>query len=247
MSYAMLQQDYTRYTAQDQLVWKVLFDRQTALLHKRAASAFGQGLAKIGFHRGAIPDFGETSERLRKATGWQLEPVLGALNDADFFGLLAQRKFPATVWIRSMEQFDFIQEPDLFHGVFGHVPLLMDKAFADFLHFLGQVAAQHLDDAAALAQIERLYGFTVQFGLVQEQGEARFYGAGLLSSSGEIHHCLGEGPARTPFDLATVLQTPYSEQHLQEHYFVLSSWAQLTESVAELAALLSTGWALQPV
>ncbi|GAA3996374.1 phenylalanine 4-monooxygenase [Hymenobacter fastidiosus] len=243
----MLQQDYACYTTQDQLVWKVLFDRQTALLHKRAATAFGQGLAKVGLHRGAIPDFAEVSQRLHQATSWQLEPVHGMLNDADFFGLLAQRKFPATVWIRSMQQFDFIEEPDLFHGVFGHVPLLMDHAFADFLHFLGHVAAQHLHDAPALARLERLYGFTVQFGLVLERGEARMYGAGLLSSSGEIHHCLGDITRRQPFDLATVLHTPYSEQHLQDQYFVLNSWEQLTESVAELAALLSTGWELEPV
>ncbi|RYU82457.1 phenylalanine 4-monooxygenase [Hymenobacter persicinus] len=243
----MLQQEYSRYTAQDQLVWKVLFDRQTALLHKRAASAFAQGLAKVGFHRNAIPDFAEVSQRLHQATGWQLEPVLGTLNDADFFGLLAQRKFPATVWIRSMAQFDFIEEPDLFHGVFGHVPLLMDKAFADFLYFLGHVAAQHLHDAPALAQLERLYGFTVQFGLVLEKGETRMYGAGLLSSAAEIHHCLSDTSKRQPFDLATVLQTPYSEQHLQEQYFVLNSWEQLTESVADLAAILSSGWQLQPV
>ncbi|UPL50436.1 phenylalanine 4-monooxygenase [Hymenobacter sublimis] len=243
----MVQQQYDRYTAQDQLVWKVLFDRQTALLHKRACSAFGRGLAAVGFHRNAIPDFEQVNQRLLKATGWQLEPVQGLLGDADFFGLLAQRKFPATVWIRSMEQFDFIEEPDLFHGVFGHVPLLMDHAFADFLHFLGRVAAQHLHDAAALTRLERLYGFTVQFGMVLEKDEARMYGAGLLSSSGEIHHCLGDATRRAPFDLATVLHTPYSEAHLQEQYFVLNSWDQLTESVAELAALLSTGWELQPV
>ncbi|SHK78620.1 phenylalanine 4-monooxygenase [Hymenobacter psychrotolerans] len=243
----MVQQHYNRYTAQDQLVWKVLFDRQTALLHKRACSAFWQGLAAVGFHRNAIPDFAEVSGRLQKATGWQLEPVEGMLNDAEFFGLLAQRKFPATVWIRSMEQFDFIEEPDLFHGVFGHAPLLMDQGFADYLQFLGQVAVQHLDDAAALARLERLYGFTVQFGLVQERGEARMYGAGLLSSSGEIHQCSGDEARRLPFDLATALQTPYSELQLQEQYFVLSSWDQLTESVAELSALLASGWQLEPV
>lgn len=247
MSTTMLQQHYDRYMAQDQLVWKVLFDRQTALLHKRACSAFAQGLAAVGFHRNAIPNFAEVSQRLYKATGWQLEPVEGMLNDADFFGLLAQRKFPATVWIRSMAQFDFIEEPDLFHGVFGHVPLLMDKAFADFLHFLGYVAAQHLDDDVALTRLERLYGFTVQFGLVQERGETRMYGAGLLSSSGEIHHCIGDVTRRFPFDLATVLQTPYSEAHLQDQYFLLNSWDQLTESVAELAALLASNWQLKPV
>ncbi|TGE15401.1 phenylalanine 4-monooxygenase [Hymenobacter elongatus] len=246
MPYVMVQQQYDRYTAQDQLVWKVLFDRQTALLHKRAATAFGQGLAKAGLQRSALPRFEDISKRLHKATGWQLEAVTGMLDDATFFGLLAERKFPATVWIRSMEQFDFIQEPDLFHGIFGHVPLLMDRAFADFLHFLGRVAAQHLHDAPALARMERLYGFTVQFGLVQEQGATRMYGAGLLSSSGEIHHCIADETTRRPFDLATVLHTPYSEAHVQEHYFVLNSWDQLTESVAELAALLSTGWELKP-
>ncbi|WP_260625646.1 phenylalanine 4-monooxygenase [Hymenobacter sediminicola] len=243
----MLQQHYDRYTAQDQLVWKVLFDRQTALLHKRACTAFWQGLAAVGLHRNAIPDFSEVSERLYRATGWQLEPVKGALNDAEFFGLLAQRKFPATVWIRSMEQFDFIEEPDLFHGVFGHAPLLMDQRFADFLHFLGQMAVQHLDDAVALSRLERLYGFTVQFGLVQERGETRMYGAGLLSSSGEIHHCISDVTRRQPFDLATVLQTPYSEAHLQEQYFLLNGWDQLTESVADLAALFASGWQLEPV
>ena len=247
MPFAMIQQHYDRYTAQDHLVWKVLFDRQTALLHKRACAAFGRGLAAAGMHRNALPNFGEVSQRLQQATGWQLEPVGGMLGDADFYGLLAQRKFPATVWIRSMEQFDFIEEPDLFHGVFGHVPLLMDQGFADFLQFLGRVAMQHLDDAEALGRLERLYGFAVQFGLVLEEGETRLFGAGLLSSSGEIHHFLADAATRQPFDLATILHTPYSEQHLQEHYFVLRSWQQLTESVAELAALLALDRELVPV
>ncbi|MBG8554893.1 phenylalanine 4-monooxygenase [Hymenobacter guriensis] len=243
----MFEQRYNQYTTQDQLVWKVLFDRQTALLHKRACAAFGQGLEASGLHRHAIPDFDDVNRRLRAATGWELAPVQGMLNDADFFGLLAQRKFPGTIWIRSMQQFDFTQEPDLFHGVFGHVPLLMDAAFADFLHFLGHVAAQHLHDAPALARLERLYGFTVQFGLVQERGETRMYGAGLLSSSGEIHHCLSNANHQRPFDLASALQTPYSEAHLQDQYFVLNNWEQLTESVAELAALLSSNWQLNAV
>ena len=235
----MLEQNYQRYTPQDHLVWKVLFDRQTALLHKRACAAFWQGLAAAGLHRNALPNFGQVSQRLRQATGWELEPVAGTLNDADFYGLLARRRFPATVWIRSMAQFDFIEEPDLFHGVFGHVPLLMDAAFADFLQFLGHVATRHLHDPAALGRLERLYGFAVQFGLVQEKGETRLFGAGLLSSSGEIHHYLADTAPRRPFELTAVLDTPYSEAHLQDQYFELSSWDQLTESVADLAAALS--------
>ena len=240
MPLAMLQQNYQHYSAQDHLVWKVLFDRQTALLHKRACAAFWQGLAAAGLHRNALPDFAQISQRLQKATGWELEPVAGMLNDVDFYGLLARRRFPATVWIRNMAQFDFIEEPDLFHGVFGHVPLLMDPAFADFLQFLGRVATRHLPDAAALTRLERLYGFAVQFGLVREQGETRLFGAGLLSSSGEIHHYLADTAPRQPFELAAVLNTPYSEAHLQEHYFELSSWDQLTESVADLAAVLAS-------
>jgi len=238
----MFEQDYSHYTTQDQLVWKVLFDRQTALLHKRAAEAFGQGLHRIGFHRNAIPNLADVSTQLQRRTGWEVAPVNGKIDAATFFALLAERKFPVTTWIRSMQQFDFIEQPDLFHDVFGHLPLLMDAAYADFLQFLGHVAAQHLHDAPALQKLRRLYGFTVQFGLVMEGGSPCIYGSGLLSSAGEIHHWLNTPDARQPFDLATVLHTPYSENHFQDQYFVLNSWEQLTESVAELAALLASNW-----
>ncbi|MBC6611248.1 phenylalanine 4-monooxygenase [Hymenobacter sp. BT507] len=244
MPNAMDTQHYHHYTTQDQLVWKVLFDRQTALLHKRAAVAFEQGLQQVGFQRTAIPRFEEVSERLRRRTGWEIAPVEGELDAVTFFGLLADRKFPVTTWIRSMQQFDFIEQPDLFHCAFGHLPLLMDHAFADFLHFLGRVAGQHLHDSVALQKLARLYGFTVQFGLVTEGGSTRIYGAGLLSSAGEIHHWLNSTDVRHPFDLATVLHTPYSEAHYQDQYFVLNSWDQLTESVADLAALLASNWQL---
>lgn len=237
-------QQYNHYTTQDQLVWKVLFDRQTALLHKRAAVTFEEGLQQIGFQRTAIPDFEQVSARLRRGTGWEVAPVSGELDAATFFGLLADRRFPVTTWIRPMRQFDFIEQPDLFHGAFGHLPLLMNSAFADFLHFLGHVASQHLHDELALQKLRRLYGFTVQFGLVTERGTPRIYGAGLLSSAGEIHHWLNTPDARQPFDLVTVLHTSYSESHFQDQYFVLNSWEQLTEGVAELAALLASNWQL---
>lgn len=241
----MLQQHYDRYTPQDQLVWKVLFDRQTALLHKRACTAFTQGLQRIGFHRNAIPDFAEVSGRLRQYTGWSLVPVAGIVDDATFFALLAEKKFPATTWLRSMQQFDFIAEPDLFHDVFGHVPLLTDAAFANFLQFLGQVARQHPHDAQALQRLRALYWFTVEFGLVLEDGKPRLYGAGLLSSAGEVHHCVHDETTRHAFDLATVLNTGFTEVRFQEQYFVLTNWEQLTESVAELAALLAADWQLK--
>ena len=236
----MFQQPYDRYTAQDKLVWKVLFDRQTAVLHKRAASAFVEGLARIGFHRHAIPMFSDVSQRLRCATGWELKAVPGPVEDATFFALLAERKFPATMWLRSMDQFDFVKEPDLFHDVFGHVPLLMDATFANYLHLLGKAALQHLHDADTLRRLRALYGYTVQFGMVMEDGKPRIYGAGLLSSSLETHHCVHEDTPRHPFDLATVIETAYTEERLQEQYFVLNSWEHLAEIVAELAAFLAT-------
>ena len=247
MPTAMFQQHYDRYTAQDQLVWKVLFDRQTALLHKRACSAFTEGLTRIGFHRNAIPDFAEVSRRLHQATGWTLLPVPGLVDAAAFFELLAEKKFPATTWLRNMRQFDFIEEPELFHDVFGHLPLLMDVAFANFLQFLGQVARLHRHDAQALQRLRALYWFTVEFGLVLEDGKPRIYGAGLLSSAGEVHHCVHDETTRHAFDLATVLRTNFSEVRFQEQYFVLPHWEQLTESVAELSALLASNWQLNTV
>ena len=240
----MLEQEATSYSVQDQLVWKVLFDRQTALLHKRAGAVFQQGLQGLGFQRHAIPDLAAVSGRLLQRTGWEVAPVQSRLDTAAFFALLAERRFPVTTWIRSMQQFDFIEQPDLFHDVFGHLPLLLDAAYADFLCFLGHVAARHPHDAPALQKLRRLYGFTVQFGLVLEGGSPRIYGSGLLSSAGELHHWLNTPDARQPFDLATVLRTPYSEDHYQDRYFVLNSWEQLTESVAELAALLASNWQL---
>ncbi|ALD21195.1 phenylalanine 4-monooxygenase [Hymenobacter sp. DG25A] len=247
MSNTMFAQHYDQYTAQDQLVWKVLFDRQTALLHKRACSAFAQGLKRIGFHRNAIPKFEEVNERLQAYTGWELVAVPGMVDDAPFFALLAEKKFPATTWIRPMRQFDFIEEADLFHDVFGHVPLLTDAAFANFLHFLGHVARLHLNDVQGLQRLRALYWFTVEFGLVMEEGKPRIYGAGLLSSAGETHHCVDDETIRRDFDLASVLHTPFTEVRFQEQYFVLPNWEQLTESVAELAALLSTNWQLKTV
>ncbi|UYZ64601.1 phenylalanine 4-monooxygenase [Hymenobacter weizhouensis] len=243
----MVQQHYDRYTAQDQLVWKVLFDRQTALLHKRACTAFTRGLQRMGFHRNAIPSFEEVSERLGQSTGWTVVPVAGMVNDATFFALLAERKFPATVWLRSMQQFDFIDEPDLFHDVFGHVPLLTDAAYANFLQFLGHVARRHQHDAVALQRLRALYWFTVEFGLVLEDDQPRIYGAGLLSSAGEVHHCVHDETTRHSFDLATVLHQEFTELRFQEQYFVLPSWDQLTESIAELSALLAADWQLKPV
>ena len=225
---------------QDQLVWKMLFDRQTALLHRRAAPAFSEGLARLGLRREAIPDIGELSRTVRALSGWQLAPVGRPFAPAAFFELLAERKFPIVTRIRPMRAFDFSPEPDLFHDLFGHVPMLLDEGLADFLHMLGQAYRAQPVGSPAREQLWALYFFTAEFGLVQHEGKPRLDGAGLLSSAGEIHHCVNEHTPRLPFDLATVMQTPVTGTRYQDQYFMLPAWEQLTECVAELAGLLAT-------
>ena len=225
--------------SQDQLVWKILFDRQTALLHRRAAPVFSQGLARLGLRREAIPDIGGLSATVREHTGWQLAPVGRPFEPAAFFELLAERKFPIVTRIRPMHSFDFSPEPDLFHDLFGHVPMLLDEGLADFLHALGQAYQSQPVGSPAREQLWALYFFTAEFGLVQQAGKPMLYGAGLLSSAGEIHHCVDEYTPRPAFDLATVLRTPVTGARFQNQYFVLPAWEQLTECVAELAGMLA--------
>jgi phenylalanine-4-hydroxylase len=227
-------------TSQDQLVWKILFDRQTALLHRRSAPTFSQGLAQLGLRRDAIPDIRELSAVVFEQTGWQLAPVGRPFEPTAFFELLAERKFPIVTRIRPMHAFDFSPQPDLFHDLFGHVPMLLDEGLADFLHALGQAYQAQPAGSPAREQLWALYFFTAEFGLVQHEGKPLLYGAGLLSSAGEIHHCVNEHTPRPVFDLATVLRTPVTGTRYQDQYFVLPSWEQLNECVAELAGLLAT-------
>ncbi|TPG61766.1 phenylalanine-4-hydroxylase [Hymenobacter nivis] len=228
-----------RYSPQDQLVWKVLFDRQTALLHRRAVPAFSAAVAQLGLRREAIPDLPALSAEVFRRSGWQLVPVGQSLGPEVFFKYLAERQFPVMTRIRPMRDFDFSPEPDLFHDLFGHVPMLLDAHFADFLHTLG-LAAQALcpDDAVARRELWALYFFTAEFGLVLHDGKPHLYGAGLLSSAGEIHHCVNEATPRPAFDVETVRRTPVLGTRFQDQYFVLPTWEELAECAGELAGLL---------
>ena len=226
------------YPAQDQLVWKILFDRQHALLHRRAAPAFCQGLERLGLGRNTIPDLAELSAEVQQASGWRLLPYGQPVGQGLFFELLARRQFPVVTRLRAMRDFDFSPAPDLFHDLFGHVPLLLDPGFADFLQQLG-LAAQALAPADALGrqQLWALYFFTAEFGLVLHEGQPRLYGAGLLSSAGEIHHCVDEGTPRRAFVLREVLRTTVRDTRFQDQYFVLPDLAVLADCVAELRSV----------
>ena len=175
-------------TDEDHDIWNVLCIRQSLLSEGKASSTFVSGLKSIDFDSRKIPDFSKINLRLQKITGWQLIPVTGLLSVKDFFSLIAERKFPCTVWIRSREQLDYIQEPDLFHDVFGHVPILTNKVFCDFMEEFAKIVVRHADDERALEILPRVWWFTFEFGLIRENAAVKIFGGGILSSKGEVVH-----------------------------------------------------------
>ena len=233
-AFAIIEQDYARYTTDDQWVWQTLFDRQMRVLPTVASSRFLDGLPRVDFQAAKIPDFAEVNPLLDQATGWTLVAVPGIVDDRTFFELLAARRFPATTWLRTPAQLDYLEEPDMFHDVFAHVPLLTDAFFADFLQAMGTLALRYLHDARAVELLSRLYWFTVEFGLIAEDGGLRIYGAGILSSAGETRFCLSDEPVRRPFDVATILATPYVKDRMQDVYFIIDSYKQIADSLPAL-------------
>ena len=233
-------QDYSTYTPDQQAVWKLLFDRQMARLPGRASQAYMDGILATGFPNSHIPDFErDLNPRLLPITGWRVVAVPGLIPNRDFFELMASRQFPATTWLRTRDQLDYLPEPDMFHDTFGHVPVLTNGHFCDFLAALSRIALNHVENPQAIDMISRLYWYTVEFGLIQEPEGLRIYGGGILSSPGETIYALeSDIPKRTPYEVQTLLQTPYIIDHFQEQYFVIQSYEQLFHSVSEIEAKL---------
>jgi phenylalanine-4-hydroxylase len=215
------------YTAQDHRTWRTLFERQSALLRGRVIDDFHQGLEALGITPEQVPDFAEINEVLTRATGWSVVAVPGLVPDEVFFRHLAARRFPAGYWIRKPEQIDYIEEPDVFHDVFGHVPLLMQPRYADYIADYGR-AGLRLAGQPALVNLARLYWYTVEFGLMQTAAGLRIFGAGIISSAGETVYSLESPvPARVRFDAERVLRTRYKIDDFQRIYFVLASYGDL--------------------
>ena len=224
-------QDYAAYTDADHDTYRRLYERQRALLPGLASQAFIDALPSLGASD-RIPRFEEVNERLYKATGWELVGVPGLIPEVPFFTLLANRQFPVTDWIRKPEEFEYIVEPDIFHDLFGHVPLLFNPVFADYVQRYGQggLKAQGLGSCEMLS---RLYWYTIEFGLIREAGELRAYGAGILSSSGELAYSVqSPEPQRIPLALERTLRTRYKIDTYQQTYFVIDSFEQLFEMTA---------------
>lgn len=229
---AVVEQPWDTYSATDHAVWARLFERQRSVLPGRACEEFLLAQDALGMTPDAIPRFADLNTVLGRATGWQLIGVEGLLPELTFFEHLANRRFPVTWWIRSPEQIDYIAEPDLFHDLFGHVPLLMIPAFADYMQAYGRGGVKaHGIGAEALTALTRLYWYTVEFGLIETAAGLRIYGSGILSSKGESIHCLeSAAPNRIGFDLERIMRTRYRIDTFQKTYFVIRSFAQLFEA-----------------
>jgi phenylalanine-4-hydroxylase len=214
-------QRWEHFSAGEHEVWDILFARQRRKLAGRAVSAFERGLDSLRLSRSGIPDFEDLNERLFDRSGWTVVAVPGLLPDEIFFGHLARRRFPAGNFIRAASSLDYLEEPDVFHDVFGHVPMLAEPWYADFMQRLGE-AGLKAGAEGRLDSFSRLYWFTVEFGLAREEGALKLYGAGLASSFGEAGYALDSAkPERLPFDLARVLRTPYRSDAFQPLYFVV--------------------------
>ncbi|WP_312489692.1 phenylalanine 4-monooxygenase [Sphingomonas sp.] len=226
-------QGWEQYTAEEHATWDTLFARQSKLLPGRASEAYLRGLDVLKLSRPGIPDFEELSERLMKLTGWQVVAVPGLVPDDVFFDHMANRRFVAGNFIRRPDQLDYLQEPDVFHDVFGHVPMLADPVFADYLAAYGR-GGQRALGMDALKYLGRLYWYTVEFGLVREDGDLRIYGAGIVSSYSESRFALEDpSPNRIGFDLARVMRTEYRIDDFQQNYFVIPSYEELLRTTLE--------------
>ena len=225
----VVEQPWSTYTPADHATWAALFERQQKILIGRAAREFIENQRKFGMTPQAIPKFDDLNRVLKQATGWELIGVEGLLPELTFFDHLANRRFPVTWWIRKPEQIDYISEPDLFHDLFGHVPLLLNPVFADYMQAYGKGGVKaHGIGTEALVNLTRLYWYTVEFGLIKQDDGLRIYGSGIVSSKGESIHCLeSAAPNRIGFDLKRIMRTRYRIDTYQKTYFVIDSYDEL--------------------
>ena len=228
-----IDQCWNEYTETEHEMWRTLYARQTEMLGDRAVREFYDGLEALGLEAGGIPDFREVNARLKALTGWELVSVPGLIPDEPFFTHLANRRFPVGRFIRKPEELDYLQEPDIFHDVFGHVPLLALPVFADYMAAYGRGGLRALK-FGGLENITRLYWYTVEFGLIRQDEGLKIYGAGIVSSFSESVFALeARSPNRVGFDIERIMRTQYRYDDFQQTYFVIDSFEQLLRETVE--------------
>jgi len=233
-----MKQIYSNYTDEDRKVWQILFERQMKNLQGIASKDYLEAIDIIEFTKDRIPKFPEVNKILGNLTGWALHVVPCISPQKKFFELLSKRKFTATSWLRKMSQLDYLEEPDMFHDVFGHVPLLTNEAYCGFFRGISEIALKHIDNLQAVEMLGRVYWFTIEFGLIREDDELKIYGAGILSSPGETKYSLSAETKRFEYNVKQILTTPYYTDKIQDKYFIIDSYEQLYESLGEIEEVL---------
>jgi len=226
----LIEQDWAAYTPEQHAVWAELVSRRMPQLHEHACREYLDGFEQIGLQEDTLPDLKAVSARLGPRTGWQSTPVSGFLPPDAFFEMLAARMFPTTTWLRSRESMGYTPEPDIFHDVFGHVPMHAHPVFGNFLQHYGKVCAGLMHDPAALERMGRLFWFTVEFGLIRQDGEAKVYGSGLISSHGECTRVLAGGCEVKDFDLDAVMEQQFQTSEMQPVLYAVESFEQIYEA-----------------
>jgi len=226
----LIEQDWAAYTPEQHAIWRELVSRRMPQLEEHASAVYLDGFEQIGLKADALPDLKAVSARLEPRTGWNSTAVSGFLPADAFFEMLAARKFPTTTWIRGRDSMEYTPEPDIFHDVFGHVPMHAHPVFADFLEHYGKVCAG-LTDAEDLERMGRLFWFTVEFGVIREAGAVKVYGSGLISSHGECTQVVeGRGVEVRDFDLDKVLDTVVDVSKMQPVLYAIESYEQIYEA-----------------
>ncbi len=232
-----MKQDYGSYTPQDHKVWETLFTRQTDFIPNKVTEIYIDSLKKMhpALRAKKIPNFTEIDKVLHKYTGWKMHVVPGLIPVDKFFELMNKKQFVSSTWLRKLDQLDYLEEPDMFHDVYGHVPLLIDQTFSDYIQRYTDLAMKHLNNKDVLAGLERVYWFTIEFGLMQENERQNcIYGAGIISSYGETKHVYNDELEIRKFDIKKIFQTPFRTDDIQKFYYSVKDFQTLYESIEEL-------------
>ena len=233
------EQIYSNYTEEDFAVWKGLYEKQMFNLQGKVVDEFNQGIAHLYFNADEIPNFEKINNKLLALTGWSIKTVPNLAEAELYFEQLSKRRFTSTCWLRSMEEFDYLEEPDMFHDVFAHIPMLCDEKYTDFFHKIGQLATS-FHNQEAVKMLQRLYWYTIEFGVLQTKDDLKIYGAGIISSVGEINNVYGGLAQIKPFNIQEVLNTPFEIDKDQPLYFCIESFDELQKALDGIEILLNS-------
>jgi phenylalanine-4-hydroxylase len=246
--FIIMRQYYDRYTTEDHEIWNILFTRQVENLQDKACHSYLECVNDLHpeLESEKVADFTALNAKLKLKTGWQIEVVKGLIPVEDFFQLLSTKRFCSSTWLRSRSQLDYLEEPDMFHDTFGHVPLLIDQTYSAFMHKFGMLGARHIHDERALTALQRLYWFSIEFGLMKGAKHPLIYGAGILSSFGESNHAVADGHECLNYDLVKVINNPFITTEIQTRYYLIESFQELYNSLDQLEELIAKGLDIIP-